>query len=245
MAWSITSLANYSESDSGSGSTTSKTTGSVSIPANCVILVFAHGGQNSPAWYSSATLSISDSVNGTAWTGLDSLVVPSGANVFDEGGQLFYKSFTSSTTGTITMTVSTGDLWWGYSILAVTGQDTANPIIQAKGAGNQWSDGGNTHAQSVTLTSPPTSGNAVAWFLGVNTTGGVAATQPSGYTSISNPSASFEPTSAAYHTSTTTATMASTDVGNQVDAAIAFAVELKAASGGGGGSSAPISWLQF
>jgi len=235
MAWSITSLANYNENASA---TASKTTGSLSIPADSVILVFGQGSRGSGAAWSSASIAVSDSVDSTTgWVGLDSQV-NLGPATFEGGGRAFYKSFTGSTSRTITISRSTGTAYWGYSVIAVTGQDTSNPIVQAKGAGTEWDDSGGSHTQSVTLSSSPTSGNAVVWFLGVNNDGDGAATIPSGYTTLSNPSAQFEATNAAYHTSTTSAAINCTDCGEGIQYAVAFAVELLAAGGGGGGGGA-------
>ena len=226
MAWSITELANYNEASAG---TTSKTTGTLSIPANSVIVVFAQGSSSSGSDWSSATIAVSDSVDGTSnWNGLDSLAATS-SNATG-GGQAFYKKFTSAVSRTITVTKSNGTCWWGYSVVAITGQDTTNPIVQAKGAASPfWNDAGNSHSQSVTLSASPTSGNAVLAFLGVNNDLTGAATPPSGYTTLDLPTAQFLATSVVYHTATATATQNWSDCGESIEYAVAFAVEVQAA----------------
>jgi hypothetical protein len=242
MAFSITELANYSEI---SGSAVSKTTSSLSIPANSVILVFGHGTYNATDW-DHATMFVSDSVNSTTgWVGLDSQITTSNLGN-GSGGRLFYRSFTGSATLTITVGRNTGTVYWGYSIVAITGHDTANPIVQAKGAGTYWNDAGNSHTQSVTLSASPTSGNAVITFLGCNNDTGGAATQPTGFTALDLPSGfNFENASVAYHTSTTAATVTWPDCGQQIETAVEFVAEVLLAGGGGGGgaNTATTAWL--
>lgn len=237
MAFSITELENYSESN-GSGDVISKTTGTLSIPANSVILAFAQGGLFGDVW-TGVTLSISDSVDGSSgWTGLDSLTTTSGTAA--QGGQAFYKSFTSSTSRTITFTRNSGTICWGYSVVAITGHNTASPVVQAKGAGSPfWNDAGNSHSQSVTLSSSPVSGNAVIAFLGCNNDANGAATAPSSFSTLDLPVGQFENVSVAYSTSTTGATINWTDCGQSIEGAIAFAVEVAAPNN----TSAPLAWL--
>jgi hypothetical protein len=213
MAFSITELANYSENNSAA---TSKTTGSLSIPANSVILVFGHGAFPVNAWDASHAMSVSDSTNGTSgWAIQDSQVnLP---NSFSSGGGALYaRSFTSSTSVTITITRSGGGTtYWGYSVIAVTGQNTSTPIVQAKGAGTYFG-GGNNNSQATTFSSAPTSGNAVITFLGVNNDGTAAATAPSSFTAVDLPSVTnneFELTSVARSTSTTSTTITWPDCG--------------------------------
>lgn len=221
MAWSVTNLENYCESV---GMFPSKTTGSLSIPANSIILVFCHG---SDGW-NSGTASVSDSVDGTSgWIGLNTQV-GLGTNPNDGGGRVFYKSFTSAVSRTITVSKTT-NTFWGYDVVAVTGHDTSNPIVQSKIAGTQWSDSGGSHTQSVTLDNAPHSGNAVIWFMGVNNDSDGAATLPTGYTSLANPSTQFQATHAAYHTTTSTKTITSTDCGEGIQYAVAAAIEIRQA----------------
>ena len=241
MAWSITELENYNE---GSSAAASKTTGSLSIPANSLVLVFAHASKDSSAnnW-GGDTITISDSVDGTTgWTGLDSLQFATGT-AFAGGGQAFSKSFTSSSNRTITIARSAGTAFWGYSVLAITGQDTSNPIVQAKGTTTQWDDAGNSHTQSVTLSSAPTSGNAVITFLGCNNDSTAAATAPTGFTAINLPSAQFEAASSAYHTATTATTVTWPDCGDGIEYAVEFAIEVLA-FGAGGDSGVSVAWIQ-
>lgn len=221
----LTELANYSESNGGSGNVISRTTSTLSIPANSTVLVFAHGTASGTYWTGDA-ITVSDSVDGTTgWTGLDSLAITTSPDA--GAGRVFSKSFTSSTSRTITIARGTGTAWWGYSVVAVTGHNTSNPIIQAKGAASPyWNDFGSSHSWSVTLGSNPISGNAVIAFLGCNNDTNGAATLPSGYTALDLPTGTFENASVAYNTTTTTATINWPDCGQGVESAIAIAVEI-------------------
>ncbi len=225
MAFSITELANYSEGNGAGGNVISKTTGTLSIPANSLVLVFGQGTSAANDW-GSATMSVSDSVDGTTgWTGLDSQQVTSTTPV--HGGRVFSKSFAGSTSRTITIGRDTGTVYWGYSVVVITGHNTASPIVQAKGSASPyWNDTGDSHSWSVTLGSNPVSGNAVIAFLGVNNDANGAATAPSGFTTLDIPAGQFENASVAYNTSTTAATIDWSDCGQAVEGAIAFAVEV-------------------
>lgn len=240
MAWSITELENY---DEGAGNAASKTTGSLSIPASSLILVFAHASKDSGATdWGGDTITVSDSVDGaTGWTGLDSLQFATGT-AFAGAGRAFSKSFTSAANRTITIARSSGVAYWGYSVLAITGHDTSSPIVQAKGTITQWDDAGNSHTQSVTLNSAPTSGNAVITFLGCNNDATASATAPTGFTAINLPSAQFEAASAAYHTATTATAVTWPDCGDGIEYAVEFVIEVLA-SGGGGGSGISVAWM--
>lgn len=228
MAFAYTQLANYNEN---SASRASLTTASLSIPADCFVFVFVHAVAPSSAFTSTVPFTVTNSTEGaTGWTQVGAANYKFDSSAFpDQAGQVFYKYFATAVSRTITIAFSP-NAQPGYEIAAVTGMDSASPIVQYKALATIWNDGGNSHTHGVTLDATPASGNALLWFMGGNNDGNAAATLPTGFTALSLPSAPSLKASGGYNNSPSSATVTCPDCGDQVQTAYTSVVEIKAAS---------------
>ena len=123
----------------------------------------------------------------------------------------------SSMTVTVQPDFSGGALHFiSLIVFDVTGFDTGTPFAQASVDNGSQKGGGDSESGTLTLGGSPTSGNlVVAMFTAGADTGGGFST-PTGYTSLTNQSHGYTQASTFYHTSTTTAAVNCSDLGNAV-----------------------------
>jgi len=118
-------------------------------------------------------------------------------------------------------------------VFDVTGYDTGTPFAQASVDNGAELGGGDSESGTLTLGGAPTSGNlVVAMFASSADTGGAFAT-PSGYTVLTSQNNSgYCHAGVFYHTSTTTAAVACTDLGDTVGNWGGIIFEMTLESGG-------------
>ncbi len=118
---------------------------------------------------------------------------------------------------TVTVDASAGNEFYAVIGFDVTGYDTGTPFAQASvDNGAQIDPAGSSESGTLTLGSTPTSGNLVVAMFGAGADSGGGFATPSGYTALVNQNQAYCQAAVFYHTTTTTAAVTCTDLGDSV-----------------------------
>jgi hypothetical protein len=234
MSWGITSHASV---NSGTSSAGNRATGSFTPTDNSRLFIFAaaerDGHLNARNWTISDTLS-------KTWTKLDESTLyqwggggGGSAEAFHLNSVCWYTDIVTGASMNVTVDASTGNEFYGVIAFSITGYDTGSPFPQASvDNGAEINPASNSASGVLTLGSSPTSGNMVVAMFGVGGDVAAASATPSGYTALTSQSNNYCHAGVFYHTSTTTAAITSSDLGQSVGnwGGIAFEMALAAAA---------------
>lgn len=235
MTWTITLLINENTGVSSAGN---RTSASFTPPANSLLVAFAVGGRDNQTV--ARNWQINDSLSG-AWTNIaESALTNWGPNVaYNARYALNVRAWrqaigSSPAARTVTVDASTNSEFYALIIYAITGHDVASPLAQAAVANAVQAavEGDSALSLTLTLGSAPTSGNMVLAMFGAGADGGGGFAVPTGYTALANQNLNYCPGAVFYHTSTTTAAVTCSDLGQTVGNAGGIILEIAAAAGG-------------
>lgn len=235
MAPSIALQINENSNTTSQGS---RTSASFTPPANSELITFAVAGRDNHV--TARNWTISDSLTGS-WTSIaESTLTPWGPNAgYNTRYALNVRAWRQSigaspSARTVTVDASTNSEFYALIIYAITGHNTSSPLAQAAVANNVQAatEGDSSLSLTLTLGSAPTSGNMVIAMFGAGADSGGGFATPTGYTALTNQNLNYCPGAVFYHTSTTTAAVTCSDLGQVVGNGGGIIIEIAAAAGG-------------
>mgnify|MGYP000981076988 CR=1 FL=1 len=214
MAFAINSRSSV---NSGTAGAANYATAAFTPAANSRLFVFAVAeqvfGPATRSWTISDTL-------GSTWTKLNESVLSNwSTNLnFDLNVVAWYTDIGASPSSmTVTVDASAANEYYGVIAFDVTGHNPGTPFAQSSVAnGASVNPASDSASGTLTLGGAPTNGNLVVAMFGSGADSGGGFATPTGYTALVSQSQAYAQAAVFYHTSTTTAAVTCSDLGQQV-----------------------------